>query len=200
MTTPTLAALMARTTAAGACRLWTGVFAQGSPQVYVDGHYRMVRRLVAELTGPALAPDQRAVARCRDPRCIAPKHIARMTVAEVAQLAGREGRMSTAERRAAIAAGKRASAAAKLDAAKVAEIKACRTAAEAAVRFGVNRSLTQRIRRGESWRETFDDLQPQCRVIVAPPMRDRWAVAAPEVGAITADWLARRAEAACAPA
>lgn len=135
----------------GGCVLWRGPLANGCPQVFVDGRYLMVRRVVYECQRGPIKRGLYPVMKCRDQRCVAAAHIRLMTPSQIGQLAHAEGRIDSPQRRAAIALGRRRNS--QVTAEMAAGIRACRTATEAAQKYPISKSGAARIRRGDAWAE-----------------------------------------------
>lgn len=163
--TPTLQQLYDRCDDVGECLLWRGPISNHSPQFYVGGFpgsgtnkkgaYRSVRRLVYECcSGHKIKAGLHPVTACRERACVRFEHLKLLTTKQIAQLASKEGRFSTPQRAIAIREGIRKSGRAKLTPEQVREIRTSTETGKAlAARFGVDRSLPPRIRRGEAWQE-----------------------------------------------
>lgn len=152
MNTPNalVAQILARTVEEGACLLWDGYSAHGSPQVFLDGRYQMVRRvLLGALRGP-LQGNMRATYTCGEPLCVRPEHLKAATLRQIGKRAAREGAFGGLQRRAKIAAARRRQS--RLSAADVARIREADNGAEIARELGIPKSTVSKIRRGDSWR------------------------------------------------
>lgn len=143
----------------GECLIWKGRTANGSPQIHAGNdnrpRYIQVRRFVFEQSsGEPLGANLHPVMTCRDPKCVSFGHMKPMTTKQISRLAAKEGRCSSLQKNAAIAAGRRRSCAVKLN---IEIARAIRASDEPgpvlAARYGVNRSLIPRIRAGLAWRE-----------------------------------------------
>lgn len=190
-----LADIYGRTRRVGDCLVWTGPASNESPQVRHAKRYVPCRRVVLELSGVAIPAGQYPVNWCRTPLCICRKHLSLMTTKQIGELAAREGKFATVERRRAITEGRRRSGKnMKLNLEKVADIKACANSVIAAEKHGVDPALTARIRRGEAWRDV-SQLQPSpppCKVQVIPSKPGKYDLAGDFERAISADWAQRR--------
>lgn len=147
---PSLVQMLANCAEEGECLLWTGhVGNGGTPQVWCSTRYHQVRRLVCEQhTGKPIPAGRYSSMKCRSPLCIRPEHIRLLTTQEIAELAASEGKFSTPQRRAAIAAGIRKKRGVKLgkeDLQRIASSSA--SAAELAGELRVDKSYIARIRR-----------------------------------------------------
>jgi hypothetical protein len=158
-----LPSLLSRCEEVGECLIWQGRIANKSPQVFMvdptaqnGGRYVQVRRAVHELTtGKPLVKGLHPSMKCRDPKCIAFGHMVLLSAKAVAQLAGKEGKLSMPSRKAAISAGIRKSTNAKLTLEQAREIRnSTESGPVLAARYGVHRTLPSRIKRGLSWAET----------------------------------------------
>ena len=150
----TLDALLARTIDDAGCLVWQGRRHHQNhvPLCDHEGRAWTVRRLVLTLLGKPLRPTDFVIATCDTTGCIAPEHLRiRSRSQHLAEVAASPNRNEVV-RRARIAATRRQSA--RLTPEQVAMVRASpESGAELARRLGVNKSLTNRIRRGEAWRE-----------------------------------------------
>lgn len=122
------------------------------PLMSIGGKVLLVRRVAYEEAHGPIPAGKNIVPICGDPRCVNPKHQKQMTFAEVGRLAAKNGAYSNPARGKAISeaiAHRR-----KLSPEAIAEIKASDTPSrELAAKFGVNKSLIPRIRRGDSHKD-----------------------------------------------
>ena len=146
----TLAALMARTTADGNCRVWDGCLDTiGSPKICINYKKLMVRRLVWQLVRGPIAPKHQISTTCGTPGCIATGHLISRTQSQTLK-----GRPVSRARRIRTAITHRAKATAKLTAAQVAEIRASSEPGTVLDRrYGLSSGYASHIRRGRAWRD-----------------------------------------------
>ena len=136
------------------CLLWTAAVGHSGAPLYkpVGRICTLVRRDAYRLSGRTLKPRVPIDSTCGEKLCINPTHLFESTTQAIAKRAGKRGAWSGLARRAKIAAAKRR--AGKLTAEQAREI---RTSTESgpvlSLRFGVNRSLINNIKRGVAWRE-----------------------------------------------
>lgn len=136
----------------GECYEWAGRFSSnGHPRAMHEGREWLIRRLLLELVNGEPVPGRlNASMSCRNSRCVRVEHISLRTTKQIAVLAAKEGAFSTVQRKLAMARGARKRA--KLSEAQALEIRSSLEPGPAlAKRFGVNRSLVQRIRRRQAW-------------------------------------------------
>ena len=156
-TQPTLDSLKARCVMAGDCWLWQGYLQNNTPQVvsYADGTKRMVsvRRLLRELIAGHHQPAGHYSNICGDPRCVSPAHtVWRGEKSHMRQMSGkrkvgpgmvkklREYRQRTGQT--------------KLDESKAQAIRMSDEPGPVlAARYGINKSLVNKIKRGQAWRD-----------------------------------------------
>jgi hypothetical protein len=126
------------------CKEWTG--RRNAKGYGVDGHGRLVHRLVVEETeGVPLGSGEIVMHRCDNPPCIEYSHLLRATQAENVADRDRKGRR--------VAPQGEASSNAKLTAKRVREIRASKESQRAlAKRFGVSKNAIRLVQIGESWR------------------------------------------------
>lgn len=139
----------------GDCWLWTGATnAQGYPIIKWPGcTCATVRRVVLALDARPAGPRQPVVPTCGERACVNPAHLVRSSIRQVAQRAAKAGAFSTPLRAARIAAGKRASNQAKLTAEQARQIRESHESGPVlALRYGVDKSMINNIKRGEAWR------------------------------------------------
>lgn len=144
-----------RTEEVGECWIWTqAVGTHGYPILKPKGcGCKLVRRLSAELAGHDLKPRQPVATTCGEKLCVNPDHMQPSDIKTIAQAASARGAFSTRGRAAKIAAGRR-NGKTKLDQEAANAIRdSADTEVNLAKRYGVNRSLIGRIRRGDAWRD-----------------------------------------------
>lgn len=149
----TLAIIRARCEEVGDCWIWQrATCATGYPIMTIARRCHLVRRIAVEASGRALKPRQPVGSRCGDKLCVNPDHLFPSTTAAIARKAARAGAFSAPTRGAKIAQARRGTM--KLTQEQVREIRASTESGPAlALRYGVNRSLVQRIRSGNAWRD-----------------------------------------------
>lgn len=141
--------IMARTTEEGDCLIWEGVWNNGSPQVYLDGKYQMVRRVLWQAEHGPIRRGLHPRCTCGEQRCVRLAHIRLRTTRQIAQDAAKTGSWSSLLRRAKIAAARRK--ASKLTQDDVARIRAAETGAAIARELGISKSMAAKIRSGAAW-------------------------------------------------
>lgn len=142
--------ILAKTVEEGDCLIWQGRIANGSPLVYVDGVYRTARRVLWEALHGPMKPGMNATCSCREPGCVKPEHLRAASVKQIAKQAGKEGKFSSLQRRAKIAAACRKRS--QLTPEMVQRIRLADSGAAIARELGICRSTASKIRRGDSWR------------------------------------------------
>lgn len=147
----TLAQIKAKTEEVGDCWIWQGYISNTGYPVYGKGH-KLVRRIVYELGGNVLKPRQPIITTCGDKCCVNPAHIKASTIAEVSKKAAEGGAWGGLARAAKIAATKRT--AGKIDMETALAIRMSDESGPVlAERYGLHRSMVNRIKRGESWKD-----------------------------------------------
>lgn len=156
-TMPTLESLKARCVIRGDCWLWQGYIANNTPQVmaYPGGQRKMmsVRRLIWELRSSKPQPDGHYSNTCGDHRCVSPLHtfwrgekshmrqMAKKRVVTPAMIKKlRDYRIRTGQAKITEAMAK-----------KIRESEEVN--AVLAKRYGINKSLVSKIKRGVAWRD-----------------------------------------------
>jgi len=147
----TMETLLARTVEEGECLLWGGYIGNSVPQVSHKGKVIAVRRLMLEFQGKVLRAGDHASTKCRNHACVHPEHISHRNKFQ------HSAAMLSAPRNEEVRAAKLAAfrrKTAKLDMDKAREIRCSEESGPTlAAKFGVNKALIARIRRGEAWRE-----------------------------------------------
>lgn len=144
-----LEAIKARTVEEGECALWTGFADNGAPQVFIDGKYQMVRRVLWEAERGPIPKGMHPRCNCGEVRCINLEHIRLRSTRQIAKEAAKTGAWSSLLRRAKIAAARRKTS--KLTQADVDRIRAADNGAAIARELGVSKALANKIRRGVAW-------------------------------------------------
>jgi hypothetical protein len=112
----------------------------------------LVRRDVFRLSGNDLKPRVPIDTKCGEKCCLNPKHLFESTTSAVAIRAGQRGAFSSLSRRAKIAASRRGKM--KLNIEQAREIRMSdETGPVLAVKYGVNKSLINNIKRNRAWRD-----------------------------------------------
>lgn len=147
----TIDSLRARCEEEGHCWLWTGYFGNGVPMVYSKGRMRSVRLVLLELQGPVRRSAKYFAPTCGNAACVCPDHIAQRHPAEHMAHMGRNVDSRGPARRIKLTAHARATKA-KLTIEQAREIRmSTESGPVLAERYGVSRSIVNRIRRGEAW-------------------------------------------------
>lgn len=138
----------------GDCWIWQRCTNHmGYPVMRIGGTMRLVRRVAVEASGRALLPRQPVAVRCGERGCVNPEHLFPSSESAIAKKAAKRGAWSSPMRGAKIAQARRTTMA-KLTLEQAREIRASSDSGPVlAARYGVNRSLVSRIRRGDAWRE-----------------------------------------------
>lgn len=151
----TLEQIKERTEEVGDCWIWQrGITGSGYPEMKIMGRpCKLVRRMVVELDGRKPEKRQPVVATCNDPLCVNPKHLQLSSIKAVSQAKAAAGGWKGKARGAKIAAAKREQCSKiNMDAAR--EIRMSNeTGPVLAERYGVDRSLINRIKRNEAWKD-----------------------------------------------
>lgn len=152
----TLQSLYALTTEEGDCRLWKKYLGNGVPMVYHDGKVIQVRKLIlmlkrVEVTARYVAP------KCDNPLCVKPSHIVQRTSQEQhAHMARLVSKAPSNHSRIIKITKTRREQVGKLNQAQAMEIRMSEESGPVlADRYGVTRTLINRIKRGESWVQEF---------------------------------------------
>jgi hypothetical protein len=141
--------IIQRATEEGDCLLWDGVYNNGSPQVYIDGRYQMVRRVLWQLSRGDIPQGLHPRCTCGEPRCISLDHIRLRTVRQIGRDAAKTGAWNSLLRRVKIAAARRKNG--KLTQTDVDRIRAADNGAAIARELGISKSAAQKIRTGKAW-------------------------------------------------
>ena len=153
----TIESLKARTIEVGECWEWQGYSAHGTPQVFnrVDGSKRRmysVRRLLRELIEGQAQPDGFYSVSCGNVECVNPDHTIFRTEKQHFKAMGKKVGDSPV-RALKLSQYHRTNGKAKLCESKAQEIRLSNESGPVlAERYGVNRSLISRVRRGEIWK------------------------------------------------
>jgi len=107
-----------------------------------------------EIEGRPAEPRQPVVATCGEALCVNPAHLKATSTSDAAQRAAKKGAWKGKARAAKIASTRRANINKKLDMDKAREIRmSTESGPVLAARYGVNRSLISRIKRGTDWKD-----------------------------------------------
>lgn len=153
----TLESLTAKTTEEGDCRLWTGYRGNANtPMVYHDGKLIAVRKLVLQLHGVPIVGTYHGTS-CGNPLCVEHSHIVQRTPKQhhkhMGKLVSRSA--SNAARIAKITKKKREQVG-KITQDHAALIRLSdETGPVLAERYGVTKSLVNRIKAGRAWAVEF---------------------------------------------
>lgn len=152
----TIESLKARTVEEGDCWLWQGYKANGTPQVshprpgFTSKMYS-VRRLMRDLVTGKPTPDGHYVTRCDNSDCVNPQHVLFRSDEQHMKIIGRTtGNLTRSMklRKFRISIGH-----AKLSEQIAQEIRLSNESGPAlAQRYGVDKSLISKVRRGTAWR------------------------------------------------
>lgn len=150
----TIESLMANTVEEGDCLLWQGYMASKAvPHVSHGGKIVAVRRLMLELRGRPLKRTDYVGCSCGNKSCISPAHTVQRTQAQHVAAMGRSPNRRRLARASKLAAYARANRA-KLTIEQAREIRvSSETGPVLSAKYGVNKALINRIKRGETWRE-----------------------------------------------
>lgn len=152
----TIESLMTLTTEEGDCRLWDKYLGNGVPMIYHDGKFIQVRKLILLLNGANVLLKYTAT-RCNNPLCVEPSHIIQRTAKQqhthMAKLVS--GSPSNHSRIIKITKARREQVA-KITQEQAIEIRMSDESGPVlAERFGITRSMVNRIKRGQSWAQEF---------------------------------------------
>lgn len=144
---------MAQTTEEGDCLLWLGVMQNGVPHARHNGRYVPVRRLMMEFKGIKFRAGTKYLApSCGHKDCVELKHISQKRSNEHMSTMAKRASQTPSEnlRRLKISKSKR-------HVAKITEQDArdiyssTETGPVLAARYGIHRSLVNKIKRGDAW-------------------------------------------------
>lgn len=148
----------------GDCMLWNhGVNDCGRPMAQHAGKCQCVRRVLLALHGVLVPKGMLVAVTCRNSHCLNRHHFLITTRAKLQKQLAAEGVFSRPDANAARTAGRRAGKGLKLNMAKAREIRGVKdTEAQqvTADRFGISKSMVQKIQRGDWWQEA----RPQASV------------------------------------
>lgn len=145
----TIDSLKNRTIEDGECWEWQGYCANGTPSVSHDGKMISVRRLFTQLLGNTVR-DGYYVPNCGNKFCVNPEHITYNDPKQHMRKAARKA-LQSPTRRLKIQIYKRATVA-KLTQEKADEIRISTEPARVlAEKYGVNKSIICRIKKGQAW-------------------------------------------------
>lgn len=152
----TIESLMALTTEEGDCRLWDKYLGNGVPMVYHDGRFIQVRKLILELQGVDVWARYTSP-RCNNPLCVEPSHIIqRSPKQQHTHMAKRVSIAPSNQGRIIKITKARREQVGKITQAQAIEIRMSDESGPVlAERFGITRSMVNRIKRGKSWVQEF---------------------------------------------
>jgi hypothetical protein len=149
----TIDTIMARTDEVGDCLEWQGIMANNStPQIRIDRKLFSVRRVIREMIGNAAKPGNFLAVSCGNPKCVKPDHIIERTpqqhMTAMAALVQhnhpiRIAKLQKAKRHERVVS----------DEGLLLIRTDSRKAEDVARELGVSKSLVNRIRRGDCYRE-----------------------------------------------
>lgn len=151
--------IKSKTEEVGECWIWQGcVGSSGYPIMKVEGApCQTVRRVAYRLKEGALnlAYRQPVITTCKEKLCVNPDHLKASSNKEVSKLAGAAGRMSGVTKGAKIAKDKRENASKLPGGMETARIirMSDETGPVLALRYGIDKSLVNRIKNGQSWKD-----------------------------------------------
>lgn len=140
-----------RTEEYGDCLLWTGPKnPEGYPQIRIKRRTYLTRRIVYELAKNDLTARTPVDCKCGERACINEDHLFESTQSKIAKRAVAAGSFQSLSRVIKIAAYKRARG--KLSMEKAAAIRESDEPSKVlASRYGVDKSLINKVRRGDAW-------------------------------------------------
>ena len=150
-------ALRERTEEEGDCLLWTGVYASGTPIVYVplaehggQKRYITVRKAMLQAHGTKMRQGLYAIVSCGNPQCVAPAHVRPATASQLGRRNAASGNLQDPVRRAKIARTRQEQG--KLTCGVVDAIRASDEPQRLlAKRYGVSKSTISQIKRHIRW-------------------------------------------------
>ena len=148
----TLESILSRTDEIGECLEWQGVMGNDTPQIRIDRKLLTVRRVIRELLGKPAARANFLAASCGNPKCVKPEHIIERTRAQhMKQMAARVEHNHPIR----IAKLQKAKAHQRVvnDEGLAIIRSSNRRAEDVARELGVSKSLVNKIRRGDAYRE-----------------------------------------------
>ena len=152
----TIESLMALTTEEGDCRLWDKYLGNGVPMVFHDGKLIQVRKLLLLLQGIEVRTRYTAPT-CNNPLCVEPSHIVQRTSKQQHAHMARQVSASPSNHSRIIKITKaRREQVGKITQEQAIEIRMSDESGPVlAGRFGITRSMVNRIKRGQSWAQEF---------------------------------------------
>lgn len=145
--------ILSRTQEVGECMEWQGYVQNGTPAVCHEGKVVMVRRLLLQFRGIDLPKGSYAVPKCGNPLCVNPDHIQVRNQSQHAVAMAKNINYSAPERIRKLTDSAR-ELRGKLDIEKAREIRMSDEPGPVlAERYQVNKSMINRIKRGDAWRD-----------------------------------------------
>lgn len=150
----TVESLLARTEEVGECRVWTGYSCNKTPQVEHEGKIVSVRRLIVQLRGDPIKGKFFGV-KCHTELCVCPEHIIQRSAVSHARVMAKASAKHQASKSLAQVIARRKRTDIKMDMDKAREIRKSEESGQAlAVRYGVSRSLINKVKRGVYWKDS----------------------------------------------
>lgn len=148
----TLDSIMARTDEVGDCLEWQGMIRNGTPQIRIARKMHTVRRVIRDLLGNPAAEGNYLAPSCGNPKCVKPDHIIERTRAQhmkrIASLVDHNHPIRITKLQ------KIKAHARKVNEDGLAMIRTDdRKAEDVARELGVSKTLVNKIRRGQAYRE-----------------------------------------------
>ena len=149
-----MAQIKARCIEEGECWIWQGAMSQRLyPMVSYNGKTTPVRRVVCMLDGRPPKKGQPIECACENRQCVRPSHMKATTMVKLGKKTAKAGYLSTKAKCAKVSAAHRSSGRAKLSVEKAQEIReSTETGAKLAIKYGVDESIVNRVRRGLLWK------------------------------------------------
>lgn len=152
----TIESLMALTTEEGDCRLWDKYLGNGVPMIFHDGKLIQVRKLMLMLQGIEVRTRYTSPS-CNNPLCVEPSHIVQRTSKQQHSHMAKMVSASPSNHSRIIKITKaRREQVGKITQEQAIEIRMSDESGPVlADRFGITRSMVNRIKRGQSWVQEF---------------------------------------------
>lgn len=155
----TMETIMARTAEIGECLEWLGMFRNGTPQIRIARKMKTVRRVIRELQGNPTAEGAYLKSSCGNARCVHPEHIIEHTKAQHMKSISKLVEFNHPLR---IAKLQKAKAHVRVVSDEgLAIIRSDnRRAKDIADELGVSKTLVNKIRRGQAYRQVSAAVNP----------------------------------------